>query len=171
MKRHSSAASLVLALLAVLGLAGPVAAGEQVPFDGRFSGVATVSGGPTILIGIVNATGNATQLGSFTLDIPHLVNRGTSPFPFPWSSTGFYQFVGANGDTVSASFTGQVNPIPGGLADVEIATIIPGGTGRFDGATGAFTVERVVLVDPVTGVRTTIGSFKGTISSPGAARK
>ena len=48
---------------------------------------------------------------------------------------------------------------------------ITGGTGRFDGATGAFTVEKVVLVDPVTGVRTAIGSFKGTISSPGAARK
>jgi hypothetical protein len=170
MKRHSSAASLVLALLAVLGLAGPVAAGEQVPFEGRFSGVATVSGGPTILIGNVNATGNATQLGSFTLQIPHLVNRGTDPFPFPWSSTGFYQFVAANGDTVSASFTGQVNPIPGGLADVEIATIT-GGTGRFAGATGGFTVERVVLVDPTTGTRTTIGSFEGIISSPGAAGK
>src|SRR5437773_12580504 len=46
MKRHSSAASLVLALLAVLGLAGLVAAGEQVPFEGSFEGVATVTVAP-----------------------------------------------------------------------------------------------------------------------------
>jgi hypothetical protein len=34
MKRHSSTASLALAVLAILGLAGPSAAGEQVPFKG-----------------------------------------------------------------------------------------------------------------------------------------
>jgi len=79
MKRYSSAASLVLALLAVLGLAGPMAAGEQVPFRGRFAGVVTLSGGPEILTAAVNATGNATQLGQFTLAIPHL---GPLPFPF-----------------------------------------------------------------------------------------
>ena len=165
MKRYSSAASLVLALFAVLGLASPVAAGEQVPVRGGFAGVATVSGGPEILTAVVNATGNASHLGRFTLAIPHLVNRGTSPFPFPWTSAGFYQFVAANGDTLSASFTGQVNPIPGGLADVEIATIT-GGTGRFAGATGSFTVTR--LKDTVTFVTT--GSFEGTISSPGASK-
>ena len=170
MKRHSSAASLVLAVLAVLGLAGPVAAGEQVPFKGSFAGVVCVTVDPidpAILSAAVNATGNATELGQFTLAIPHQVNRGTSPFPFPWTSSGFYQFVAANGDTLSASFTGQVTlAAPGVLAAVETATIT-GGTGRFAGATGSFTVER--LVDSTTAIRTTAGSFNGTISSPGAA--
>ena len=172
MKRHSSAASLVLALLAVLGLAGPVAAGEQVPFKGRFAGVVIVTGGPSILFAAVDATGNATDLGQFTLAIPHQVNRGTSPFPFPWTSTGSYQFVAANGDTLFASFTGQVSstPTPGVLAAVEIATIT-GGTGRFAGATGGFTVNRLVYPATLTAPRTTIGSFNGTISSPGAAGK
>lgn len=164
MKRHSSAASLVLAVLAVLGLAGPVVAGEQVPFLGRFEGVATVTGAPPIVSVDVNATGEATQLGHFTLAIPHQVNLATTPR----TSWGFYEFVAANGDTLSASFAGQVIPIPGGLAAVEIATVTDG-TGRFAGATGDFTVERVVLVDPATGTRTTIGSFEGTTSSPGAA--
>jgi hypothetical protein len=46
---------------------------------------------------------------------------------------------------------------------METATIT-GGTGRFAGATGSFTTER--LFDTVT--LTTTGSFEGTISSPGA---
>ena len=166
MKRHSSAASLVLALLAVLGLAGPVAAGEQVPFKGSFAGVAIQSGVPPIVSVEVDATGNATHLGQFTLAIPHHVDLSTRPR----TSFGSYQFVAANGDTLSASFTGQVNPIPGGLAAVATATIT-GGTGRFAGATGGFTDEHVVLVDPATGARTIIGSFEGIISSPGAAGK
>jgi hypothetical protein len=160
----------VLAVLATLGLAGPVAAGEQVPFKGSFEGIAIVTGGPAILTVAVNATGNATQLGQFTLSIPHQVDRGISPFPFPWTSTGSYEFVAANGDTLFASFVGQVTPISGGLAAVEIATVTDG-TGRFAGATGGFTIARVVLVDPATGIRTTIGSFAGTISSPGAAKR
>jgi hypothetical protein len=41
-----------------------------------------------------------------------------------------------------------------------------GGIGRFVGATGSFTVER--LFNQVTGLTT--GSFEGTISSPGAGK-
>ena len=164
MKRYSSAAGLALAVVVVLGLTGSVAAGEQVPFKGSFTGVVTVTGGPTdsIWSAAVDATGNATHLGQFTLAIPHQVNRGTSPFPFPWTSTGSYQFVAANGDTLFASFTGQVSstPTPGVLAAVEIATIT-GGTGRFAGATGSFVTER--WYDTIAG--TTTGYFEGTISS------
>src|SRR5438445_13180165 len=130
MKRHSFAASLVLAVLAALGLAGPVAAGEQVPFKGSFAGVVCVTVdpiNPAILTVAVNATGNATELGQFTLAIPHHVDRGTSTcppglcFPFPWTSFGSYQFVAANGDTLSATFTGLVSSAgtPGVLAAVE----------------------------------------------------
>ena len=43
MKRYSSAASLALAVLAVLGLAGPAAAGEQVPFKGSLEGDVTIT--------------------------------------------------------------------------------------------------------------------------------
>ena len=107
---------------------------------------------------IVEATGNATQLGQFTLAIPHLVNRATR------TAIGSYQFTAANGDTLSADFTGQATPTatPGVIYIVETATIT-GGTGRFAGATGSFTSER--LYDTIAG--TTIGSFEGTISTPG----
>jgi hypothetical protein len=165
----------VLAVLATLGLAGPVAAGEQVPFKGSFEGDAFVTPATTTpgfarTVSVdVDATGHATQLGRFALLIPHQVDFPVGFPTNPATSSGSYEFVAANGDTLSADFVGTVTPISGGLAAGETATIT-GGTGRFAGATGSFTVERVVLVDPA-GNRTTIGSFEGTISSPGAAKR
>ena len=155
MNRYRFAASLALAVVVVLGLTGPVAAGEQVPFKGRLEGVVTVTPlAPPFVAVYVDATGRATHLGRFTLDIPHVVNRATS------TAIGTYEFTAANGDTLTADFAGLSMPTstPGVIAIVESA-IITGGTGRFAGATGHFTAER--LFDRVNG--TTTGSFKGTI--------
>jgi hypothetical protein len=155
MKRHSPTAGLALAVLAILGLAGPAAAGEQVPFKGSLEGTVTRSLPPPPISVLVEADGNATQLGRFTVEIPHLV--------VPPNGAGFYHFVAANGDTLTAEFTGVSAPAaPGFLYIVETATIT-GGTGRFAGATGSFVCER--LYDIAAG--TTIGYFDGTISRPG----
>ena len=159
MKRYSLAASLALAVLGLLAPAGPVAAGEQVPFKGSLQGDVTVTPlGPPFVAVAVEATGQATHLGKFTLDIPHIVNRKAR------TADGRYEFTAANGDTLRADFKGTARPtaIPGVLYIEETATIT-GGTGRFAGATGIFSVER--WYDMVAG--TTIGSFEGTISSPG----
>ena len=135
MKRHSFCLSLALATLSVLGVAASLAAGQQVPFKGRLEGVVTVTpvpGSPPFIVDVlVEGTGNATHLGQFTLDIPHRVNRATR------TAIGSYHFTAANGDTLSADFTGQSMPTatPGVIAIVETATIT-GGTGRFAGATG-----------------------------------
>ena len=161
MKRHRSAASLVLAVLAVLGLAGPGAAGEKVPFRGRLEGVFTTTLVFPLLAVNVEATGNASHLGRFTVEIPHVVNVQTS------SVIGSYHFIAANGDELFADHSAQVTVVvPGLLFAVETATIT-GGTGRFAGASGEFTVERFVRQATMT----TFGSFEGTISSPGAAKK
>ena len=154
MKRYCFAASLALAVLAVLSLAGPVAAGEQLPFKGSLEGDVTITPlAPPFVSVLVEGTGRATHLGKFTFDFPHVVNRATM------SGIGSYHFVAANGDTLTADAMGQATLVaPGVLAIVETATIT-GGTGRFRGATGTFTVER--LFDTVAG--TTAGSFKGTI--------
>ncbi|HEV3079096.1 MAG TPA: hypothetical protein VGY66_04930 [Gemmataceae bacterium] len=160
MKRHSFAAHLALAALAVLGLASPAAAGGQVPFKGGLDGVVTHTPlDPQHDLVDVEATGNATHLGQFMLDIPHIVNHTNG------TAVGSYEFTAANGDTVFADFTGQATPTstPGVLYIVETATIT-GGTGRFAGASGSFVCER--LFDRIAG--TTSGSFEGTISSPGA---
>jgi len=164
MKRFGLAFAVALSVVTILGLAGPVAAGEQVPFEGRLDGVAAISpvpgGPPTLVDALVTAEGNATRLGNFALAIPHRVDRST----LPPSLSGFYYFTAANGDEVYAEFAGYSMPteIPNVLAIVETATIT-GGTGRFAGATGSFTAYR--LFDRV--ALTTTGYFEGTISSPG----
>ena len=159
MKRFSSVAGLVLAVVAVLGLAGPAAAGDQVPFEGKLDGDVTHASvdAQTDAV-LVEATGSATLLGRFVVSVPHLVNLPTR------TAAGYYEFTAANGDTLYAEFTGQarLTATPGVIAIVETATIT-GGTGRFAGATGSFTVER--LYDRVAG--TTAGSFEGVISMPG----
>jgi hypothetical protein len=160
MVRFKSAAGLALAVLAVLGLAGPTTAGEQVPFRGVLEGSFTstpIPGTPTALV-VAGGTGQATQLGHFSFDFPLTVNLVLQ------AGTGTYTFTAANGDKVFADVVAQSSLLPNGLRRVvEIATIT-GGTGRFAGATGGFIGDR--LLDRATGV--VLGFFDGTISSPGA---
>jgi hypothetical protein len=166
MKRYSSAASLalgVLTVMAVLGLAGPVAAGEQVPFRGTLAGmrVSFTLLDPQHAVGETDTTGEATQLGQYQRVGTAIVTLN-DPLR---TAVGNFQFVAANGDTVTGTFTGISTPteIPGVNHIVETATIT-GGTGRFAGATGGFTTDR--LIDLTTLL--TVGSFEGTISTPGS---
>ena len=159
MKRYSFAASLALAVVAVLGLAGPVAAREQVPFKGSLDGTFTRTGFPIAFIELYGA-GQATQLGQFTLYMPHYVDL----LAVPTTGAGIFTFTAANGDTVYGTVTGQADPVPlPGLLHTVETMIIEGGTGRFAGASGGFICER--LIDRVN--LTTIDAFKGTISAPG----
>ena len=82
---------------------------------------------------------------------PHTVNFATR------TGTGTYTFTAANGDTVTADFTGQATGGPV-VTIVEHGTVT-GGTGRFEGASGSFVVER--SFDPASG--TTEGGFEGTL--------
>jgi hypothetical protein len=159
MNRHRFTAGLALAVALVLALTGPLAAGESVPFKGTLAGDVTVTPappplGPPFLSADVEAAGNATCLGKFALDIPHIVN------PVKGTAVGTYEFIAANGDKVCATFSGIATPtdVPGVLYIVETVTIT-GGTGRFAGATGSFTTER--LYDRIAG--TTVGTFSGAI--------
>jgi hypothetical protein len=163
MNRFRFTTCLALTALSLLLLACTVKANEQVPFEGILQGdVVHTPIAPTIDSVAVDAVGHATHLGQFTLTIPHLVDRTAR------TAVGTYEFTAANGDTLSADFIGHAMPTetPGVLYIVETATIT-GGTGRFAGATGTFVTER--LYDTRDG--TTTGSFEGTISSPGAAKR
>jgi hypothetical protein len=164
MRYRNFAAGLALAFVSVLVFASPGAAKEQLPFKGQLElgrGIVTPLTPPIVSVEI-EGTGNATQLGHFTVSVPHLVNRSTGML------VGSHEFTAANGDTLTANFVGQSAPsgVPGVLFVEETATIT-GGTGRFAGATGSFTTER--LVNTTNG--TVIGSFDGTISSPGASKR
>lgn len=160
MKRYSSATSLALVVLVVLGLAGPVVAQQQVPFRGRYQGSFTstpIPGTPTALV-VARGIGQATHLGRFGFDFPLRVNLATQ------TGSGTYTFTAANGDRVFAAVVAQSRLLPNGLRHVAETGTITGGTGRFAGATGSFVGER--LLDRATGK--VIGYFNGTISSPGA---
>jgi hypothetical protein len=81
------------------------------------------------------------------------------------TSTGSAHLIAANGDSISTTITGSGQIIEPGLIRIEEAHTITGGTGRFAGAQGSFTVKR--LASGVTFL--TSGSYEGTITSPGAA--
>jgi len=148
--------ALLIALAMALSLAGPAAASEPVPFKGTLEGVATVTFlNPTSVSVHIEGSGYAAHLGRYTVEVPHLVNPQTR------IANGSYVFTAANGDTLTATFTGQatLTATPGVLTIEETATIT-GGTGRFSDATGTFTAQRVF--NQLTGLTT--GSFEGWIS-------
>jgi hypothetical protein len=159
MNRPNCAARIAVAVGIILGLAGPAAAGEQVPFQGSMEGmrVSFVPLEPPFMLATVVITGQSTQLGKYDLVITAIAN------PQAMMAEGTYEFVAANGDTVTADFIGAGGPteIPGVVLRIETATIT-GGTGRFAGATGSFEVVR--LFDTATLL--TVGEFGGTISAP-----
>jgi hypothetical protein len=162
MKRFNSLASLALAVVAVLGLAGIVAAGDYVPFRGQLAGALTerIPLTPTTFHDRFDMAGTATQLGNFELIEEDVVDFGT----LPPTGVGTCTFVAADGDTLVADTLGHSSPVVPGVVLITEHVVISGGTGRFAGATGSFTIER--LFDLVT--QETIGSFEGTISTPGS---
>jgi hypothetical protein len=150
------------AMLLTAAFAGPAAAAEkQVPFSGSIQGSETDLFQPPATLSVNGSgAGIATQLGQFTLAWSVTVNLSNG------TSIGSCHFIAANGDSINTTIVGQGEPsdTPGVAHIVEINTVTDG-TGRFAGANGSFTVER--LVDLTTGF--TSGSFHGTITSPGSA--
>ena len=147
-------------VLITIVLASPVfaisaVAQQQLPFKGALAGVETYQVEPPNTL-MVNATGtgNATHLGRFTVTYQVEVDLQAGGGP------ASIHLVAANGDAIFATGLGHGSPTedPDVESIVETYTIT-GGTGRFAGATGSFTVER--LVNLVTGI--TSGSFDGTI--------
>jgi hypothetical protein len=135
-------------------------AAQDVPFKGTLEGTVTVTPlEPPLASVVISATGQATDLGRFSLLVPHTVDHSTA------TAEGTYTFTAANGDVLTAHFTGQAQRTPSVISIVEHAAIT-GGTGRFEGATGSFTAER--LYYPTTGI--TNGSFEGTISTTGSGK-
>ncbi len=146
-------ALLLLTVLASSGVAAP-AATVQVPFKGFLQAVETYQPNfPTLLV-TSNGSGTSTILGQYTVAYQVVVNIPTGSGPASAA------FRAANGDSLFAEGFGQGVPteIPNIHKIVEKYTIT-GGTGRFAGATGSFTVNR--LVNLTTGA--TSGTFDGNL--------
>jgi hypothetical protein len=161
----ASLSLVIAAMLLTAALAVPAAAQKQVPFKGSLQGqeTNTPQGGPppTTLSVDGSVTGMATHVGQFSFNYQLTVTLANG------TATGSARLIAANGDSIYTTIAGAIETTstPGVASVTEINTIT-GGTGRFAGAQGSFTVER--LLTEATGF--TSGSFHGTITSPGAAR-
>ena len=144
-------AAMILAALAI-----QAAAQTPVPFKGTFQGSDTVIP-PTITTA---ATGIGTLVGQLSL---------TDVFTLT-SGTGTGHWIAANGDSIDSTFVASAVFGDVVVTVTEIHTIT-GGTGRFSGAQGSFTVHRTHVRAPsADGTHITFGWFEGTITPPAAAR-
>ena len=145
----------------------PGAAQPQVPFKGTFQGNDAVNP-PTILQSI---TGIGTLVGEFSSTAVLSVGKGQG------------RWIAANGDSIDTTVVGSgehvdmapcqvvgAQPGDGYFKATQIHTIT-GGTGRFAGVQGSFTVTLYHDVRLSSdGTNHTCGSFSGEITPPGAAR-
>lgn len=135
---------------------------NNVPLKGAYDGHESdvVQGGSLLVDG--SGGGTASHVGRFTYSWKVTVDLATG-----LSAGGQFQLIAANGDVINGSFVGRGVPTdtPNVVHVVELV-IISGGTGRFQGATGNFTLDR--LADLTTGL--TSGSLKGTISTPASPK-
>jgi hypothetical protein len=138
------------------------AAQRQVPFQGAIQGLDSDTGmpSPTTLLVATSGTGIAIHIGQFSFTQETTVDLVEA------TDTGSAHWVAANGDSIYTTIAGSGGPTdtPDVISITEVHTIT-GGTGRFAGAKGSFTVERLANVATFF----TSGSFHGTITSPGAA--
>jgi hypothetical protein len=151
--RHPLFVGLVAAFAVSLASVAASAVAAETPFKGTVNAVETGQVVfPTRFLDRVG-TGTATYLGKYTEHVVMQINIPTL------SSVGAATFTAANGDTLSASVVGQATRTgPTMLSIVEVYTIT-GGTGRFAGATGSFTLESTL--EQTTGVSS--GTFSGAI--------
>lgn len=129
----------------------------RLPFKGTMQSSETYSTVfPTMYV-TANGAGESTQLGPFTVSYHIEVNL------LDLSETESVHFAGTNGDSIQAKGVGQAieDRTPGMHNAVEIYTITSG-TGRFAGASGTFTVKRLVSIT----VGIASSTFEGYILIP-----
>jgi len=158
------------AILFTTAIVGPAAAATAEPFLGVVQGLedfnpvfdsANSDSPDPIGINILGSgAGIATTLGQFTVTWDFDITFGVDPSP------GTRLFVADNGDELWTEATAVGTPPdadPDFNQTVKEEHVITGGTGRFEGATGSFTLERIVYdVRPGLNLETS-GSFNGTI--------
>jgi len=103
--------------------------GTELPFKGTYEGLEKVV--TSTEHQLIDATGNATHLGRFTVTAAWTIGPGGGIGTSTWTA--------ANGDELYTSFTRSGKPAPPTITFTEIHTTT-GGSGRFTDASGTFTV-------------------------------
>jgi hypothetical protein len=149
--------SLIAAMLLTAAVSGPAAEARRIPFNGTIEATETVQifGDPPLFSVLGSGTATTTQLGQFTLLYTFIALESQEV------AIGASNYIAANGiDIIYTYATGVGSPTPDpDVVSVAETHTISGGTGRYAGARGSFTLNR--LVNVVTGA--TSGSFNGTI--------
>ena len=164
----------IVAMILMLALADAAAAQNSCAgltpgcFKGAFQGQDTHDVLPADAMSVVirtTATGTAAHLGPFSL------TREVTGSLLDFSDVGWAHWVAANGDSIDTTVVGQaeISDLPGGWLKVTEMHTVTGGTGRFAGVQGGFTVELYHSLAPTEisgGVEThdIFGSFHGTIA-------
>ena len=157
-------------MILTAALALPAAAQTQVPFKGAFQGSDTVS--PPTVTQTITGTGALVGLFSSTTHVTLTASGGT----------GTGEWIAANGDTIDTTVVAssehvdmapcQVLGVEPGDTYIKITQIhtVTGGTGRFAGVQGSFTLTQYDDVRLSSdGTHHSCGSYSGTVTPPGAA--
>jgi hypothetical protein len=128
---------------------------KQKDFEGSISSVETQTFEGTTMFVHGSGTGQGTHLGQFTYTYEFVVDLLTG------IGVGSAEFTAANGDSFFTLITAFGDPA-GHV--VEEHTIV-GGTGRFAGASGSFTLDRLVTWTSDT-TNESVGMVDGTIVIP-----
>lgn len=151
-------ALLILTVLASTTLAAPAAGERQLLLKGSLQATETHLVTPPTMFVDARGSGNATQLGAFTMSF-----QGEVFLPTLFAASESATLVSADGSSIFGEGSGQgtLTGTPGLVSIVEAYTIT-GGTGRFESAAGNFTVQR--LIDRAT--LASSGTISGTIVLP-----
>ena len=140
------------AMFLAAAFTSPVVATQDVPFHGSLQATETDTLAFPFLTVNLSGSGQATHLGRYKAILQLQVDLRTA------SSLGTFMLIAANGDSVFGTISGHATDV-GDLASIVETATITGGTGRFDDATGSFTIKR--LLDQATGISS--GAFDGAI--------
>ena len=141
---------LLACFAAVIVLAPtPASARDQVPFRAGFSTQVEIEFVYPFFYISVTGQGNASHLGATTAVTDNQVVN-----VIDGSATATYTLTGANGDTVVLEMIFQTTFLPNNAVTFEGSYTVTGGTGRFNGVTGAGVLAgSAIVTGPNTGVR------------------
>ncbi len=142
----------IMAMFLIATFASHGATSIELPFHGTVQQVETQTINFPFMSVEGSGMGKASLLGRFTETFEHEVNLLTT------EGIGSATFTGANADSISTEITATAGPVGTLWRVTEHHTVI-GGTGRFAGATGGFTLVRFFGDSPVI----SSGWFEGTI--------
>ena len=130
----------IAAIMINAAIADPAAGGRELPLHGSVPGPEVSQAAFPLLFVEGAGAGNVTHLGRVTATWER---EGSL---IDGTLTATYVFTAANGDSLFVESVGQADLLMAPDIHVLETATITGGTGRFTGATGTLSIERIVVI-------------------------